>query len=314
LELSVKQLARTFDCHAIRAKAALANVFEEPKSCCQHFAFDDDSEEEILIWIEERAEKSRPVTETDTLHYCEAKYSRSVTRGWVDSFVLLHRDRLSERKSTPKERARLEAPRLFLDETISDLREFVQGMKAELVFNLDEVGISDCEDRKDKKVVVSTALDGQTIHHRVSRNVRRISIIACISAGGESLTPYIVTSQDSERFRERLKSHGVRLGVDFVLRHRSKPDVNGKLFLEYISIIFIPYLNERRDSEEFAECEALVLMDNCSPHIEEAVIALLTGARVRVVTFTPHTTQIFQVLDVVLFGALKKTCYESHYA
>jgi predicted Fe-Mo cluster-binding NifX family protein len=47
-------------------------------------------------------------------------------------------------------------------------------------------------------------------------------------------------------------------------------------------------------------------MDNCSPRIGEAVIALLTDAGVRVVTFAHHTTQIFQVLDVVLFGTLKK--------
>jgi hypothetical protein len=126
------------------------------------------------------------------------------------------------------------------------------------------------------------------------------------------LTPYIVTSQDSERVRERLKSRGVRLGVDFVLRHRSKSYVNGKLFLEYINIIFIPYLNELQQSEEFAECEAVLLMDSCSPHMGEAVIALLASALV--VTFAPHTTQIFQVLDVVLCDALKKTCYESHYA
>jgi hypothetical protein len=38
----------------------------------------------------------------------------------------------------------------------------------------------------------------------------------------------------------------------------------------------------------------------------KAVIALLTDAQVRVVTFAHNTTQIFHVLDVVLFGALKK--------
>jgi hypothetical protein len=67
------------------------------------------------------------------------------------------------------------------------------GDEADLVFNLNEVGMSDWEDRKYKKVVVQTTLDGQTIHHRFSRNVRHISIIACISAGGELLTPYIIT-------------------------------------------------------------------------------------------------------------------------
>jgi hypothetical protein len=34
------------------------------------------------------------------------------------------------------------------------------------------------------------------------------------------------------------------------------------------------------------------------------VIAPLTDAQVDVITFTPHTTQIFQVLDVTLFDAL----------
>jgi hypothetical protein len=72
----------------------------------------------------------------------------------MDSFLLLDEDHLSNRKSTPQERTRLEVPRVFLDETISCLRDFVQGMKADLVFNLDEVGMSDWEDRKDKKVIV----------------------------------------------------------------------------------------------------------------------------------------------------------------
>jgi hypothetical protein len=36
------------------------------------------------------------------------------------------------------------------------------------------------------------------------------------------------------------------------------------------------------------------------------VVGLLTEARVRVITFAPHTTQIFQVLDVTLFGVLQR--------
>jgi hypothetical protein len=58
--------------------------------------------------------------------------------------------------------------------------------------------------------------------------------------------------------------------------------------------------------EQFERCEAVLLMDNCSPHISDKVIAILTEARFRIITLAPHTTQIFQVLDLVLFGALKK--------
>jgi hypothetical protein len=54
-------------------------------------------------------------------------------------------------------------------------------MKAELIFNLDEVGMSEWEDRKEKKVIVPATMDGQTMHHRASRSVRYISIIICIT-------------------------------------------------------------------------------------------------------------------------------------
>jgi hypothetical protein len=48
-------------------------------------------------------------------------------------------------------------------------------------------------------------------------------------------------------------------------------------------------------------------MDNCSLHVTLAVIELLSTARLRVVviTFAPHAMEIFQVLDLALFGVLK---------
>jgi hypothetical protein len=149
-------------------------------------------------------------------------------------------------------------------------------------------------------------MEDQTVHHRESRSVRHISIITCITAGEESLTPYIVTSDDSDAIRKRPMRHGVRLAADCALQHRSKPFVSSKLFLEYINTIFVPYLNEVRDLEELEACEAVLLMDNCSPHMSDDVVAVLTRVRVRIVTFASHTTQIFQVLDIILFGPLRK--------
>jgi hypothetical protein len=63
---------------------------------------------------------------------------------------------------------------------------------------------------------------GQTIHHEISQMVKHISVIHCVSAVGESLTPYIITSQASRLVREQLKKHGVRFGTDFALRSESQ--------------------------------------------------------------------------------------------
>jgi hypothetical protein len=64
---------------------------------------------------------------------------------------------------------------------ITCLNEHIPGSCAELVFNLDEIGISEWEDRASRKVIVPVSMTDQTIHHGVHRNLKYISDILCIS-------------------------------------------------------------------------------------------------------------------------------------
>jgi hypothetical protein len=120
-------------------------------------------------------------------------------------------------------------------------------------------------------------------------------------------------------------------GTPYILRHRKTPSpfagsswfaefvlaliLSGgddrnrtrmQFFLKYVNNIFIPCFNELRESEQINACEAIRLTDNCSPHMSNNVIAVLTNAPVRVITFAPYMTHVFQMLDVVLFSALRK--------
>jgi hypothetical protein len=54
-------------------------------------------------------------------------------------------------KSTSQGEQRLQVPRVFLERTSQDLNEHVEGCLAELVFNLQEAGMSDWEDRNTRK-------------------------------------------------------------------------------------------------------------------------------------------------------------------
>jgi chromosome condensin MukBEF ATPase and DNA-binding subunit MukB len=78
------------------------------------------------------------------------------------------------------------------------------------------------------------------------------------------------------------------------------------MFFEYIRTVFFPNLAELRTLDEFPEDIGLLLIENCPSHVTDGVIHLLTEARECVITVAPHTTQIFQVLDVTLFGVLKR--------
>jgi hypothetical protein len=202
---------RDYDCD--RVTHALAHVLEPAENRGCHQTFDDDIERGLLLWIQENAARNSAVTGRDVREHIATRYHLSVTRDWINSFLGRHLDELCLVKSAPQETELLEVPRCFLEETIRCLHESVQGRPTELVFNLDEVGISDWEDRKSKKVIVPQSMRVPTIHHRVNRAPKHVSVIACISAAGESLTAYIVTSQDSPTLREQLKKRGVRCAV-----------------------------------------------------------------------------------------------------
>jgi hypothetical protein len=89
--LSVCQLSRAFGCDGGRVEAILHNGSNDSKAHDRHFVFNDDSEIEILEWVQTQAEKYAPITRTEVQPDWKVKYSRSVSRERIDSFIVRHR-------------------------------------------------------------------------------------------------------------------------------------------------------------------------------------------------------------------------------
>jgi hypothetical protein len=71
-----------------------------------------------------------------------------------DSFIRRHLGDVIETRSTPaQEEQSLHVPRTFPETTVQDLNETVHGYVRELNFDLDEVGLSDLDDRKTKRAI-----------------------------------------------------------------------------------------------------------------------------------------------------------------
>jgi hypothetical protein len=118
------------------------------------------------------------VTARDIRAHIGSHYNIPVSRGRVNAFVGRHLVRLCKAKSIPQEVQRLDIPHYFLDETIQCIAQFMQGRPAELVFNLDEVGISEWEDRKTRKVIVLVSARDRVIHHKIDQALKHLSVIA----------------------------------------------------------------------------------------------------------------------------------------
>jgi hypothetical protein len=120
------------------------------------------------------------------------------------------------------------------------------------------------------------------------------------------MTPFVVSSQVNDRVISTLKSEGFRIGSDMILRKGDKPYTNAALFAEYVSTVFLPHIAKIRSDPRFTDKEAVLLIGNCSLHLREDILQTLADYYVKVVTFPLHTTNIFQCLDLGLFGVLKR--------
>jgi hypothetical protein len=78
-------------------------------------------------------------------------------------------------------------PRAFLEEHIDNTVKHVQRSTAELVSNLDGVGTNDWEDRRWESVIAPVEAPEHDVFHLVSRRVRHLTLLACVSAPGDSL-------------------------------------------------------------------------------------------------------------------------------
>jgi hypothetical protein len=93
-----------------------------------------------------------------------------------------------------QENLRLELPRVLLQAGFDGFWDHVHRACAEFVFNLNGTGISEREELWRRRVIVPLAMKGSTIFPGVHRNVKQISVVACISAAGEHMTPFFASS------------------------------------------------------------------------------------------------------------------------
>jgi hypothetical protein len=93
---------------------------------------------------------------------------------------------------------------------------------------------------------------------------------------------------------------------DLILERRQKPCMTAALFQQYVTTALIPFIHRVRTNDQLAGKPAILFMDNCSIHTRREVLQMLREHDVKVMTLPPHTTQVFQALDLSLFGILKR--------
>jgi hypothetical protein len=160
-----------------------------------------------------------------------------LTRGWLHAFIGRHLDQLQIYHSLPQEDTGMIVPRAHLEEHIRIARSLIAGIFSELVFNLDEVGSSDWEDRKPKKVIVPRSVSPDDVYHPVRPRYRHMTLLACVSAAGDALTPCIFSPSPipASSWVHRLREH-----EDAMIWVREPAHIDENILTEPIPHVFIP--------------------------------------------------------------------------
>ena len=211
---TTNQLSLVFDMNPRSVRRNLKNGLMEPKELGRHHALSNEIEQQLLNEIELRFKSNNSITQVQLIELIANRYSINVTRGWVNNFLCRRKDEIQKCKSYPQEDTRMAIPREYLEKHIQNLHEVVSGTCRELLFNLDEVGLGEWEDRKIFKVIVPKFADKNSVQHSYKRNSPHITMLVCCSCGGDALTPMIITKNPiPKKFHET----GVRIEEDVII-------------------------------------------------------------------------------------------------
>jgi hypothetical protein len=203
--------------------------------------------------------KGRTMTKRQVLELVREGYSAALTKGWLNAFIGRHLDAFQICRSLPQEDTGLTVPREPLEAHIEHMKSIVPGKFADLVFNLDEVGWSDWEDRKPRRAIAPRTVSPDDVYHPVSRRYQHLTLLASVSAGGDALTPMVLTSSP---IRDDFWSAGFREHEDVVIRLRSPDYMTEELVYEYQTNMFVPHIQELSENPVFADELGVLLMDS----------------------------------------------------
>lgn len=185
--------------------------------------------------------------------------SSKVSHGWFRRF-LQRQPHLSYRRGDPTANVRMNC---LTEEAISDYFEL---LKAELtsnelmnspnrIYNVDETGI--CLDGHAPRVV---ALKGQKkVRYRTSGNKNQVTVIACVSASGQCIPPFVIF--DAKRLNQDWRK-GEVAGTSYGLSDNGWVDTE----------LFKGWLVEHFNENAVGSRPILLLMDGHSSHFQPEII------------------------------------------
>jgi hypothetical protein len=212
----------------------------------------------------------------------ERRFSKILTYGWLRTFLDQHTSHVTRTIVHPQEQVRLQVPRCWLDSYIQLIKNYVPKIPAGLIFNIDESGLSDWEERKEKRVLMPSGHIDSTLHYPVNRSLRHHRLICCISAAEDGYYPLLIAPN---RRAQTTFETGIRRDIDMMMEIREPADGTAKIFRRHAEIVFFPAVVANRKLPGCRNKPAILFCDNCACHCSEDMLVEFAPLPIRQIYF-----------------------------
>jgi hypothetical protein len=148
------------------------------------------------------------------------------------------------------------------------IKNYVPKIPAELIFNTDETGLSDWEERKEKMVLVPSIHIDSTLHSPVNWPVRYHTLMCCISAAGDAYCPLPIAPN---RGAQKIFETGIRRDIDIMMEIREPVYALANIFHRYVETVFFPAIAANRKLPGRRNKPAILFCDNCACDCSEDI-------------------------------------------
>ena len=274
------------------------------KECSRNRRLDDEQEKAIINHLNNQWTKKKPVPKSMLSSLISKLFQIDVSEGYVNSFLKRYASSIKCVMVHPASVERMRLSQIAIEEYHKLVRTEIVGTPNMLLFNLDESSINEYSSAKPHLAIVPTSESSPTSHFSVRRPSANATIMPCIGLDGSQITPLLVLKRKT--LDPDVYTPACRAMIDIFIQHSEKGYNTKAIFFEWLKQCFIPQLGFRRTILQNPSAIAFVICDQASVHHSEEIDVLLRANNIRFVHFPPHASHIFQPLDLLTFGTLKR--------
>ena len=208
--------------------------------------------------------------------------------GFLSRFPDLKMTQPKKREKARDDAVNEEVLHSYFDELGRTLDEYDIKNKPQYIWNVDETGVS--LDHNPPKILAKA---GSNPHSVTSGKSATTTVIAAVSALGETIPPFII-------FKGERMSKEIRSDVIPGTEYRSSPTgwSNSSLFLDFFNNHFMRHVTAR---------PCLLLYDGHFTHVTFDINDSARKENIHLFVLPPHSSHCLQPLDVSVFSPFKKS-------